>query len=286
MYNQQKTKTDFRDYKERRLLPQFYMRSFGNRFFCYDKTNNKVSPTDLRKTGYENNCYEVNCTPWGEAENLLGNIEKEFTSILSESLENYRITKLSHESRHTMCTFAAVQMLRTNLERMDIRNFTVQELDKIGEKYLGQEVMAKIRMIPAREASIILHRLYLLGGFCRIVDILFEMETFFIENSTQCPFWTSDNPVVPYNGMAEHLDLSLPSTEIFFPLSGNLIAVFSNSLFQPCGDEDFVSFVNLLQVMNSNKFVYSTTNDFELAKALLSKYAEHAKPARHRIAVN
>jgi hypothetical protein len=283
---QQRMKGDLQDYKEQRLLPQFYMRSFGSRLFCFDKMNNKVFPTDPRKIGYENNFYEANFTPWSEAENLLGDREKEFKGTLLESLENYRIKKLSHESHNTMCTFIAVQMLRTNLERIGIGNFTGQELDKIGEKYLGQEIMEKIRMMPLRETAIILYRLNLLGGLGRIADVLFEKEMFFVENTTQIPFWTSDNPVVPYNGTDKHLDLSFPSTEVFFPLSGNLTMVFSNSLVQPHGDEDFVSFVNLLQVMNSTRFVYSTTNDFELAKALLSKYAAHAKPAQHRIVVN
>ena len=56
---------NLRDNRKQNLLPQFYMRCFGNKFFCYDKIENKVIPTDPSKTGYENDFYKANGTPWG-----------------------------------------------------------------------------------------------------------------------------------------------------------------------------------------------------------------------------
>jgi len=277
---------NFQDHEKQHLLSQFYMRGFGKKFFCYDKINNKVIPTNPSKTGYANDFYKANGTPWGEAETLLGDMENEFERVLSECKENYRIKKISSESHYTMSTITAMQMLRTSQKRIDIGNFNDKELDKVGKKYLGEDIMRKIRMLPSREAAICFHRISLLGGFCRIADILFEKEMFLIENTTQTPFWTSDNPVVPYNETDDYLGLSFSSTRIFFPLSGTTMAVFLNSKDRLCGDEDFVSLVNLFQLMNSNRFVYSSTNDFGLAKALLSKYPEYANPGLQKIVVN
>lgn len=135
-------------------------------------------------------------------------------------------------------------------------------------------------------------------------------------NQTSSPLYTSDTPVVrrahksqpaflprPDNGSAfeRAIDIVIESkrpgissegVEIVFPLSPEYVLIFlERKFFKSLEDKDgwrlvlgpaHVEDLNILQVLQSYRQIYSHTNDFSLVEKICAKYPDVCSPKRER----
>jgi hypothetical protein len=101
-------------------------------------------------------------------------------------------------------------------------------------------------------------------------------------NETEMPFWCSDNPftysnILPYDEY-DGLGFERLGSQTHFPLSPRL----SLEIVDPVTyrgypnivhiyDVDNIVFNNRLQVKNAQRYVFSSTDDFSLAKEMIRK---------------
>ncbi|UVE50592.1 DUF4238 domain-containing protein [Haloferax larsenii] len=106
-----------------------------------------------------------------------------------------------------------------------------------------------------------------------------------LENDTDIPLWTSDNPVAktneydlsPYGSLGLHS----PGIQIYFPLSpDSVLALFDPDQYYLASSEITnpaeIKKLNRIQVECCDRQVYSSTCDFSDAKELISQYPEIA----------
>lgn len=67
--------------KRHHYVPQFYLRNFGNGFYCMDKTNQKVFPTNPQDVAVEAGFYGSAAEDIVTIEEALGNMETRYFSL-------------------------------------------------------------------------------------------------------------------------------------------------------------------------------------------------------------
>jgi len=107
------------------------------------------------------------------------------------------------------------------------------------------------------------------------------MKLVLLNNKSDTPFWTSDNPIVLNNEFPQppygNLGIISRGIELHFPLTPELGTIACDpSLY---GDlptsiditKENVNYENLLQYNSGTRHIFSNNNDFDFAKQILSK---------------
>lgn len=273
------------DYKKQHFVPQFYLRNFSDPIFCYDKLKDESFRAPVSNIAYENYFYEVNGPQFGEIEKLLSDMEQEFSLAISEVFEKCNKERISPITFGFLCTCTVIQMLRTSDERIRLKEIHESMLDELVRRKFGEEILKEIKITPSENTLKARHLEFLLSTYPKFVDILFLKGHAYIPNLSGLPFWTSDNPVVLHNDSGGDVGISEKNTEIHFPLKSDLTFVLFDPLHPVKIDENFAWYSNMLQVMNSTRFIYSTVDDFEMAKEFLEKNPMYKDPKRKRMTI-
>lgn len=124
---------------------------------------------------------------------------------------------------------------------------------------------------------------------------LFSHIWIFGENTSQQPFYTSDNPIAKY-AHGRTVGIISPGIEIAFPLTSNKILVMlERSHFKEFEvsegkiipyDITKVNYYNRLQVIDSYRHIYCSTDNFTLAQEICEREPEICNPERDRIKIN
>ena len=123
-----------------------------------------------------------------------------------------------------------------------------------------------------------------------------EMKWVLFVNRTKVPYWASDHPVTRFNPVHMppygNLGLRCPGIQIFFPLSAKLcIGICDPQMyfFYPdkyvVDNEQNIIFQNHLEVKTSTRHVFSTTEEFALARRMLTEHPELGDVDRRRFDV-
>jgi len=120
----------------------------------------------------------------------------------------------------------------------------------------------------------------------RIAWMLGNSRWTLLVNRTKIPFWTSDNPVALFNpidyGELGGVGLAVRGIQTHFPLNGRslLLILDPTSYDLPplkiVKKPEAVLYENELQLYNATRFVFSSANDFSMAK----KIREHDRTLR------
>lgn len=273
------------DYKKQHFVPQFYLRNFSDPIFCYDKAKDESFQAKVSDIAYENYFYETSGTKFGEIEKLLSDMEKEFSQAISEVFEKCNNERLSPVTFGNLCTFTIIQMLRTNVERIRLKEIHTSMLDDIVKRKFGEEILKKIKIVPTEDTLKINHLKFLLSVYPSFVEMIFLKGHAYIGNNSEMPFWTSDNPVVLHNNLGGDVGLKEKNTEIHVPLKNDLTFVLYDPEYKMKVDENFAWYSNILQVINSIRFVYSKINNFDIAREFLQKNPIYRDPERERMTI-
>lgn len=278
--------------RNQHYVPQFILRNFRSRegdfVWCYDKTNKKVFETNISNIASESYFYDwIKGNPEHSLESKLSEIESETALIISKILKDNTLSTINLGEKQKLSHFISIQLLRTKNQLEKLKDF--------------QDVLKGFLQMPIDtdlpEENLQITFLSMLTEAENFIPIL--MDKFWYLLNSEKPFLISDNPVVfqnIYNQSQTRGTLGLKSKgiEIYFPLSKNIVLclfcrdVYDKIKYHASDDStinDFLSQlnsevpvncnsgnienINSLQVLSSERFIFSSSNDFWLVEDML-----------------
>jgi hypothetical protein len=281
------------DYKKQHFIPQFYLRSFANdyKIYCYDKVRDVSYQTTVKDIAQQNHFYEAEELIRGTIEKIFNKKDQLFNTVYLKLLQKKDIYQLSEYERDIFFVFIAIQILRTDEFRSTLQNVSDQAINKLAEK-TGVKVPDGYMIYTHPESTKRMH-LRMVHDRAKVIDFsdsLSIRKWILFENDTGYPLWTSDNPVTMDNGYSHELGILSKGSEIHFPLTPDLcLTSFDPSTHRPPNNNKMeflnIDYNNMLQVTRSKRFIYSSTNDFTLARMFLRDYPFYKDPYRNRMKV-
>lgn len=277
----------------------------------FDKLTGAQYSTSIRNAGSENN---FNSLHFGDEksnfEEVFQDIDTLTGSILKKIISSEDLQALSEEEAFNLIEITLVQLLRTKVKRTALIEMSNQFRQLIQPANLNLDPTSKQSLeLDENDAKLI--SLRQLGDIGKLIPLLATKTLTLLKTTKSKPFWISDNPVVLHNKLP-YGDLGLGSkgVEIYFPVSSTLCVAFScpTILFRQERDldkiyqklnlpvaqeaisvEDYtgliwprtiaaehkVESINKLQVASSSRFLYSSNNNFSIAKAFLKQYPQY-----------
>jgi hypothetical protein len=201
---------------------------------------------------------------------------------------------LNEDERRTIAYFVATQVVRTKEMRETLKEYFQHMRDTIRIFSPRDELLNSLYTYVASEPGIKqLHVDMIKSEVPTIAGRLQEWKWILMRNKTTIPFWTSDHPVVVYSPFTHmprpRLGLFGIGAQIYFPLDPEktlCICDFSHYIYEKSCYEITkdvnVILENELQVKWSNRYIFSSTNDFGLAERLFKDYPEEMLPDKKR----
>lgn len=267
--------------KNQHYVPQFLLRNFcstdENQIWCYDKTWNQTKERSISKVAYEEYFYDiVSGQREGSLEYFLGKAESDAAPIVQKIIEAKNLEAITLEEKVVLALFIGLQLNRTkaslkNTER--INNDLMQ-----GIKEFANSMNLELN-IEEQTPKQIWHSMF--NHTPDFSIILMNKLWFLLESDKE--FYTSDNPVVKQNilNQSPHrgtLGLNSDGVEIYFPLSDSLlICLFCERSYSELAGiklaltQENIENINSLQVKFSERFIFSSQNNFELVKDMVDK---------------
>lgn len=303
-------------------VPQFLLRNFKHnstsdrkiaKFYVYDKLNDKAFEALISKTGGERYFYEIKSDADDfSIEDTLGVFESATAPILRKIIENQSLKSVTRKEKMTLSKFIALQHLRGPA----IRN-RISELAKtleINFNFFEETGLEK----PTEQDNKRNHCELAISGVHKISPYLYNKDWVLCESRT-AQIIIGDTPVVMHNTFGKGTGLKNEGVEIYMPISPNycLLILCSSvrkaideSLSRPIKNplakplikqlkinshtfkkkgsmylnEEHVTFINSLQVINSERFLYSNKLNFDLPRLMISEN-EKLKSGTGRFAV-
>ncbi|CAO3460756.1 hypothetical protein [Azospirillum argentinense] len=292
--------------KKHHFVPQSILRRFTrsdapDSLYVYDKKRDVVHPSSVLNAGMENGFNTVVID--GKRINFeaeFNDLDGAMAGVQKRLVEARTIAPLDDADRLVLADTAAVQLLRTKLFRTtmpSVLDSILSEFTRVGLVEGELPVMdEQAARAMAREA---LHERE------QQRDILAAKDLLLIEPEPGTSFWISDNPVVRYNPLPYgDTGLSSPGVEVYWPIAAdlalgfmcptfrrrvedgfalgarlaepvrtqcaNLRTAFTDGIPTTLGRGGTTAFLNELQVRSSSRFIYSSNDDFSLARKILA----------------
>jgi len=204
--------------------------------------------------------------------------------------------KLSTLKLKSLAMFFIIQFYRTKEVREGIKDMIKQTKEKLSKDKLSNELREQLEDINSDETIKQMHIATIVDMIRIGMKIIPYMKWILMKNKTSTPFWTSDNPVTPYNPIDfspfGNLGLKNRGIQLYFPLTPNLILLICDPetygflpSFLYADDKNYVIFQNSLQVFWSTRHIFSIDNDFSLANKVLEEHPEYKDINRKRMSV-
>lgn len=221
--------------KKHHYVPQFLLKNFceekNKRLFVLDKKLTRIYESSIIDTGSENYFYKSTDSNFDvDTETKLSQLETNCAPIFNKIIRQESIATISLSESTLLCLFTAVQTLRTNNPREQIKQ--INELISKSLKSEGinpnkdVENFREMSEEDIKNASIM--NLHSLGA--EMAEHFSDKEIALVKAPHGAAFYTSDHPVALYNHFPRpgigNLGLGLRGIEIQFPLSPKLCLVF------------------------------------------------------------
>lgn len=297
--------------RKHHTVPQSLLRHFAvshdrEQVWVYDKEEGRGFMSAIRDAAAERDFYVVRSGErrlnWEPAFQAL---DDRLASVTRELLATDAVASLAEDVLADVPMLVAIQLLRTQLRRSSISAFA----DQLNEatKSLGFGAVAvsddQARRIHLRQ----------LLGVSELAESLAAKDLVLLQASIPgVAFWLSDSPVVMYNTFPYgEVGVSEPGIEIYFPISpARCLALYCPSIGEQVAEaldtshprprladpwyeellrgirrqtvveigQDFVTYLNELQIRQSARFLYAEGSEFGLAESVLA-----AQPDLRRI---
>jgi hypothetical protein len=213
--------------------------------------------------------------------------------------------RISRDIKPAVVLWIAIQFVRTNRYRKDLKDFLDKSTKALGEFFLGtlgiEASRFQVNANITDEHVKLLHLIHMqdIDVIGRMASTLDKHIWSFAANETPKPFVTSDNPVVlvsnkktPYRSNSGY---GSEGIEIHLPLSPKYaVMLYERTHFSAIEQlegtiiplaEDNVTYHNSVQINQSDRQVYSTSSDFELVERTCREHPEVCDPNRSRFRV-
>jgi Protein of unknown function (DUF4238) len=298
--------------RKHHYVPQSLLRQFAvpscrklKQVYVYSKEDRRSFQSSVVDAGAERDFYSVDIgTSQINWEPAFQQLDDRLAEVLLALTNCNSLVQIDASIRADIPLLVATQMLRTQMPRTSVTDLVVQ-LNEIGEP-LGVE---QIDFSDNDTRRLHLKRLLEIQ---KVAELFAGKDILLLQSTENKALWISDNPVVchntfPYGGVG----ICCPGVEMYFPVSStrclalycpsigeqiresldleHLRPMLSNPFYQkllrgidngtlvPISD-DFISFLNELQIQQSSRFLYSSNSDFSLAELVLD-----ANPSLERV---
>ncbi len=256
-------------------IPQFYLKQFGQKLYCYDKKNEVKFTSDPSNLAVKTDFYGGEYQGLDSLEIRFSQVENIHSQSMKKLIEKKDYYKLSYDDKLSICEFFSLQWLRTESQRLEIKQLYEEAIN-----LAAKNVIPKNLKVSLTELGEIKNHLNIIKDYQNFAKIFFNMKFIIFENHTSIPFWTSDEPITKQNEYDMHrmgnLGIINRGIEIHLPISPTLsILAVDPILFRQEPNthhiykKQFIIRENFLQLKNSLRFVYSDTNRFHLIKSML-----------------
>lgn len=270
--------------KKQHFVPVFYLKNFGQKIYCYDKTNDKIHHTSIKDVGRHDYFYELPDIKKAIIEKWITSpLDDKFSNAYATLLKTGSFGTLSLELQSQLSHFLAFQLCRTK-SILDHTTHRIRNFSNADFKTLNIDPSEKDSPELAKKIFLVT----LFNKSSSLATILSKRTWTIIENISNENLWTSDHPVVLLNGKSEdgrpelRADLTLEQkTQLHFPLTPNKLLVCYDSseykLDMKKLDRDGVKLENYFQINTSGRYLYSKANDFDYVLTYLNQYPNSRK---------
>lgn len=292
--------------KKHHFVPRFLLRNFHtekNILHVFDKSTSSIFKSNADNVGHENNFNTIQIDDDNiNLEHLYDDVDASGSLVISKILKAENTWDLSDLEMVTLARFVAAQFLRTPKSRTQIKDFNEQLIDFVKKgKPEEEELPANLTKLSESEAKLIaLSSLQDVDEYASLI-----LERHLVIYNTDIPLYISDNPVKLHNQRPGKLPgLNVIGTDIYLPISANRILCFmckssrtilfnniallrkDRTKIPPAMKTVFLSmverkinsfsvpnteFCNHLQVKSASRFIYSSSDDFSLAKEMTAE---------------
>ena len=301
--------------RKEHYVPQFYLKNFGDRIYLYDKSDRKIHPSTPKDIAFERNFYvKPDDNDAAErVEHALGQFEGVASTVISNIIRAESLAGLSRDDWSILYVFVMLQFARTP----EFRNRRREDLQYMLDWFVEQLGVTDFHFVEKEEDAGPIHFGSMLD-FIKLAPYLIQMRVRLLKNDTGIPLWTSDNPVVCYNGLTGKLGVDSPGVEFYLPLTPKLLLMFYDDTYfnllddkagtadvsearrtwerkriiskTACMNRAYAIHANRLQTVFSTRFVYSNKPDFDMMDEFLEFLAQgapglldRAHPLRHNL---
>ena len=298
--------------KNQHYVPRFYLRNFcvsKQQIAVFDKSKKTNFKTSIDNIANENYFYDDEYVDKHTKtkqflEKFFHPMENKISVILPnliKELSNNSFSMFSTKLRLEFAFYIIYQYCRTKEFREQINQSTKLFTQTVADDFIKSQG-ANPEDFEIVTDDKILHIDFLLNNdvFDKLIEDIFDHIWIILVNESDIPFITSDHPVVKHSNISHpvlsYTGLKSPGIEIAFPLSPKyclLLAERSYSkIFEPFEDrkmhanKDNVMFYNSLQVIQSYRYIFSSSSDFKMAEEILEDEPELQDMKRARIWIN
>ena len=199
--------------KIQHYVPQFLLKKFGtgkkNKFFVYDKSNQKTFQTNSKNIACEKGFYDFELEFEGQPilcsiEEILSQLESKSNKILSEIIQNNNISKITNDEKFVLSKFLAAQFMRTNNAKINYNS--IPKLLKKACIKRGIPITSLSKLDQTKKEEQVSFNFMIMDSIEKIATIFFNKKWIWILNDSKMPFYLSDNPVVSHNDFAEDIE--------------------------------------------------------------------------------
>lgn len=296
--------------KKHHYVPQSILKRFSadgaqKQLYVFDKARKTSFPSSIRDAGSENHFNTIEIE--GQTisfEGLFQTNDDQLAILFEKIISDTSLAVLTAGDRNTLLEVVGAQIVRTKLLRTTIRSIAEQLQASMREAGLYAEEVDGFS-IPT-DQQIRCAALASLLDLSAIIAGLQDKRLILFSSPAPMLLWISDNPVVVYNSFPYgERGLSSPGVEIYFPISSELVlglycpsierkiqqALSTDdpnfdrekytNIYKALRDGDTVAidsttcrFYNSLQVLQSNRFLYTPKDDFAYAYDILERNPE------------
>lgn len=268
--------------KNQHYVPQFLLRNFssdieGKFIWAYDrdeKFQNQIKNKAIRKVASEEFFYDqIRNNAFGSYEYMLQKVEDKTAPIIAKIIDKKTIRDISDQDRNTLSEFILFQFFRTKKQLKETDDWENAFIEKLREwKIERKEINSK-------------HTWFSQLNNAEIYRELFTQKVWQLCESNDS-FFISDNPVTKQNDTIKSrfrgiLGFNSPGVEFFLPLSSSFtLCMYCEKMIQAGGyygnwaethfcSEEEVKRLNWLQVVYSQRFIFSSKDNLDLVKDIL-----------------
>ena len=293
-------------YVPQSLLKRFSIDSKEKQIYVFDKRQEKSYQSSIIDSGSENK-YNTIQTDFGEInlEVLYQDIDNLFPAITSKIIDLGSFKQLDSNDLYSVALITANQLRRTKLQRTTIDYINKELYDstnKILKELKRDFPKSSYKRLSKEEIKVI----SIFGSLQLEEDVksLLTKGIYLIKNISKTPFIISDCPVVMHNSFKySGKGINEKGIEIYFPISPQFIIGFccetvigklelaekygvlkseGLNLLKSINEDvpfeikasEHIEFYNQQQVINSYRSVYSSLNDFSLAREIVQAIPE------------